>query len=89
MSFDAQPVLKGNLVELRPLRAEDFDDLFAVASDPMIWEQHAAKDRSEKKGFRAFFRESLASGGALVAVDVETERVVGASRFPRIRQDAQ
>ena len=33
MSFDSQPVLKGDLVELRPLRAEDRDDLYAVAGD--------------------------------------------------------
>ena len=35
MSFDYQPVLKGELVELRPLRAEDYDDLYAVAADPL------------------------------------------------------
>jgi len=34
MPFDFQPVLKGKLLELRPLRAEDFDDLFLVAADP-------------------------------------------------------
>ena len=81
MCFDQQPVLKGRLVELRPLRAEDFDDLFAVASDPMIWEQHPVKTRSEKGGFQAFFRESLSSGGALIVLDAETRRVIGSSRF--------
>lgn len=81
MPFDLQPVLRGDLVELRPLRAEDHDALFAVASDPLIWEQHPVKTRSEPAGFRAFFDESLASGGALLASDAVTRRVIGSSRF--------
>ena len=36
MSFDRQPVRRGELLELRPLRTEDFDALFHVASDPLI-----------------------------------------------------
>ena len=33
MAFDLQPNLKGGLVELRPLRPEDWHALFTVASD--------------------------------------------------------
>lgn len=43
MSFDCQPVLKGDLVELRPLRSQDYSDFYAVAADPLIWEQHPDK----------------------------------------------
>jgi RimJ/RimL family protein N-acetyltransferase len=81
MTFELQPTLKGDLVELRPLRADDFDDLFAVAADPLIWEQHPASDRHEEAQFRGFFREALESGGALIAVDVRDGRVIGSSRF--------
>jgi len=81
MPFDLQPVLKGRLLELRPLRAEDFDALFAVAADPLIWEQHPAQDRYQKDHFRVFFREALESGGALVAIDTRDGRVIGSSRF--------
>src|SRR3954453_19826959 len=81
MPFDLQPVLKGELLELRPLRVEDLDDLFAVASDPLIWEQHPANDRHQEEVFRAFFREALASGGALVAIDTRDGPISGASRF--------
>ena len=81
MSFDYQPVLKGELVELKPLRAEDFDDLFAVAADPLVWEQHPDRKRHEETTFRAFFHEALASGGALVAIDVDSQRIIGSSRF--------
>ena len=81
MPFDLQPHLKGRLLELRPLRPDDFEDLYAVASDPLIWEQHPNKDRSMREVFQVFFREALDSGGALIAIDVETGRVIGSSRF--------
>ena len=81
MHFDRQPVLEGRLVELRPLRSDDCEELRAVAADPLIWEQHPDKGRHGEAGFREFFRESLASGGALVAIDAETRQMIGSSRF--------
>lgn len=81
MSFDLQPTLKGELLELRPLRPEDFDPLYAVASDTLIWEQHPTRDRWQEDVFRGFFRESLASGGALIATDASSRQVIGSSRF--------
>jgi hypothetical protein len=45
MPFSPQPTLTGTLLELRPLPAEDFDALYDVASDPLIWEQHPESDR--------------------------------------------
>jgi RimJ/RimL family protein N-acetyltransferase len=81
MAFDFQPTLKGQLLELRPLRAEDFDALFAVAADPLIWEQHPASDRFQEEVFRTFFDEALQSGGALIATDTKDGRVIGSSRF--------
>ena len=81
MSFDYQPVLKGDLVELRPLRSEDYEDLYAIAADPLIWEQHPVTNRHEQRSFQGFFGEALASGGALIAIDAKTQRVIGSSRF--------
>jgi RimJ/RimL family protein N-acetyltransferase len=81
MPFDLQPILKGELLNLKPLRAEDFQALYAVASDPLIWEQHPARDRYREEVFRQFFREAMESGGALVAIDAANERVIGSSRF--------
>jgi RimJ/RimL family protein N-acetyltransferase len=80
-SFDLQPILEGELLGLRPLRPEDFQDLYQVASDPLIWEQHPNNDRYEKAVFQGFFREALESGGALVATDSKDGRVIGSSRF--------
>ena len=79
--MNRQPVLKGQLLELRPLRPEDFDELYAVASDPLIWEQHPHNTRYQEEVFRKFFQDALASGGALIAVDSKTGRVIGSSRY--------
>jgi N-acetyltransferase len=81
MPFDLQPILKGELLDLRPMRAEDFHDLYAIASDPLIWEQHPARERYKEEVFKQFFREALGSGGALIAIDSKDGRVIGSSRF--------
>jgi RimJ/RimL family protein N-acetyltransferase len=79
--FDRQPTLTGELVELRPLRAEDYDALYAVAADPLMWAQHPAKDRHREPVFRQLFQESLASGGALVIIGRAAGRIIGSSRY--------
>jgi RimJ/RimL family protein N-acetyltransferase len=81
MSFDLQPVLKGEILWLRPLQPQDFRDLYAVASDPLVWEQHPIKDRYKEEVFREFFREALQSAGALIAIDSKDGQVIGSSRF--------
>jgi len=81
MPFELQPVLIGELVELRPLREEDFPTLFAVASDPLIWEQHPQPDRYTEPVFRQFFRGGMESGGAFIVVDRKDGRLIGSSRF--------
>jgi RimJ/RimL family protein N-acetyltransferase len=81
IQFDLQPRLAGELIELRPMRPEDWRDLYAVAADPLIWEVHPARDRYKEERFREYFEEALQSGGALVALDRRTGRIIGASRY--------
>ena len=81
MSFDLQPHLRGELIELRPLRREDWNNLFAVASDPLIWEQHPESDRYKKEIFKIFFEGALDSGGAFVVIDTKTRQIIGSTRF--------
>jgi RimJ/RimL family protein N-acetyltransferase len=85
--FDLQPVLTGELIELRPLRLADFRDLYLVASDPLIWEQHPATDRYKEEVFAEFFREGLDSGGALIASDRKSDLMIGSSRFHGYDED--
>lgn len=81
MAPDRQPVLEGERVLLRPSTAEDWDALFAVASDPLVWEVHPAHDRWKEDVFRAYFDGGIASGGALTIIDKGTGAVIGSSRF--------
>lgn len=81
IAADLQPVLRGELLELRPLRPDDFELLYAVASDPLIWEQHPVRDRHQVDVFREFFRTGLESGGGLVAIDRLDGAIIGSSRY--------
>ena len=81
MPFDLQPTLEGRLLRLAPLRPDDWDRLYAVASDPLIWEQHPQRDRYTEEVFRVFFREALESGGAFLVMDSKTGQVIGSSRY--------
>lgn len=81
MTFDFQPHLAGSLVEVRPLREADFDDLYAVAADQLLWQQHPARDRYREDVFARYFQEALASGGAVIIAASDTHSTIGASRY--------
>lgn len=79
--FELQPHLSGALVDLRPLRREDWSAVFAAASDPLIWEQHPSNDRYKKEVFREFFESAMDSGGAFAVLDLVTGEVIGSTRY--------
>jgi N-acetyltransferase len=79
--LDLQPTLTSPHLTLRPLAAQDFQDLFRVASDPLLWAQHPDPARATSEGFALFFEGALASRGCLVAIDTGRESVIGCSRY--------
>ena len=79
--MDRQPVLEGERVRLRPMREDDWDALFAIASDPAVWEQHPIHDRWREEVFAEFFADALANEGALVVIDRAKDAVIGTSQF--------
>ncbi len=79
--FPLQPVLENEWVVLQPLRPADYDALYAVASDPALWEQHPAKDRSTPEGFARFFGEALQCGAAFSVFDKQNGELIGTSRY--------
>ena len=81
MPFERQPTLQDAHVTLRPLVSDDFDALYAVASDPLIWEQHPASDRYQRPVFEQFFADALLSQGAFVVLDTQTGQIIGSSRY--------
>src|SRR5262245_61420600 len=81
MEFDLQPTLRGRLIELQPLSTADFGSLFRAASDPLIWEQHPEPDRYKPEVFQKFFDGAIASRGAFAVVDLQSNRIIGSSRY--------
>jgi RimJ/RimL family protein N-acetyltransferase len=81
MSFDLQPELEDQQVKLRPLRSDDFETLYAAASDPLIWEQHPSRNRFERGGFTTYFEGAMESRGAFLISDAQSGEVIGSSRY--------
>jgi RimJ/RimL family protein N-acetyltransferase len=79
--FDLQPILTGDLLELRPLKPEDFEQLFAAASDPLIWTQHPESDRYVRDVFQRYFDGAIESRGAFAIIDRRSGRIIGSSRY--------
>ena len=86
MNVNWQPLLENDLLILRPLKAEDFDALFKVASDPLIWEQHPAKNRATKEGFELYFNEGLAANTAFAVIDKKSGDIIGSTRFALVKE---
>ncbi|MNK75570.1 hypothetical protein D3C87_951120 [compost metagenome] len=81
MQFDLQPTLENDLIQIVPLKETDFEALYAVASDPLIWEQHPNKDRYQRAVFQNFFKGAIESKGAFIVYEKETGKIVGSSRY--------
>src|SRR5437660_12839176 len=81
VKFDLQSTLTGELIELRPLRPDDFDALFSAASDPLIWEQHPQSDRYHRDVFQKYFDGALESKGAFAIIERKSGRIIGSSRY--------
>ena len=67
--------LSNELVELQALQSGDFEVLYEVASDPLIWEQHPNPNRYQRPVFEKFFEGALASQGAYLVLDKTTGAV--------------
>ncbi|MDJ0278359.1 GNAT family N-acetyltransferase [Sphingomonas sp. 2R-10] len=83
-----QPELVGDLVRVSPSVPDDYAALYAVASDPAIWDQHPAHDRWRPEVFRAFFDDGMATGGMLTIRDAGDGTVIGATRYVPAGSDA-
>ena len=87
MNFELQPTLIGRLILVRPLGANEFEPLYAVASDPLIWEQHPESDRYQREVFQRFFDGAIESGGAFAVVEQATGRIIGSSRYCNLKPE--
>lgn len=79
--MNLQPTLENDLILLRPLRENDFEELYDVAKDPLIWEQHPCRDRYKREVYSEFFKDSIKSEGSIIVVDKSKNSIIGSSRF--------
>lgn len=87
MNFDLQPRLEDDLIILQPLKEQDFEALYAAASDPLIWEQHPVKERYKRDVFlENFFQSAIESKGAFLVLEKKTGFVMGSSRFYNLHE---
>ena len=79
--------LGDDIVKLIPIAESDFEDIFKVASDPLIWEQHPAKDRYKREVFQLYFDGAIASKTAFLIVDKSSDKIIGSTRYYDYKPD--
>ncbi len=80
-TFNIQPCLDGDDVSVRPLDINDYEKLFSVALDRLIWAGHPSKHRYLEKEFLEWFKSALDSNAALVVLDRPGKEIIGSTRF--------
>lgn len=86
-SIDLQPILENQDLLIKPLQSFDFESLYIVAADPLIWEQHPSKDRWKKEVFETFFQGAMESGGAYKVINKDSGAIIGSTRFYDYKAD--
>lgn len=79
--FELQPILQNQWVRIEPLTEVDFESLYTVASDPLLWQQHPNPERYKREAFTNLFKGAMESGGAFLVYDNQTNEPIGSSRF--------
>ncbi|WP_316801903.1 GNAT family N-acetyltransferase [Pedobacter nototheniae] len=87
MNFELQPQLENDLLKMVPLKETDFETLYAVASDPLVWEQHPNKNRYQREVFQNFFKGAIESNGAFLVIEKASGNVVGSSRYYELDEE--
>lgn len=82
--FNLQPTLENEFVKIEPLKASDFETLYSIASDPLIWEQHPNPDRYKRPVFEVYFKGAMESNAAFLVFDKQTNQAIGSSRYYEI-----
>jgi RimJ/RimL family protein N-acetyltransferase len=77
----AQEILSSNRIVLLPLQPANQEDIFALASDPLVWEQHPNRNRYQPEEFNVYFEGALKSGGAYRIVENKLGLTMGCTRY--------
>jgi len=74
-------ILENNILKIVPLNESDFESLFEIASDPLIWEQHPESHRYKKEVFQLYFDSAIAGKTAFKIIDKSTNKIIGSTRY--------
>lgn len=80
-NFNLQPTLENEFIKIQPLQQTDFETLYSIASDPLIWEQHPNPDRYKRPVFEIFFKGAMESGAAFLVLNLQSGMAIGSSRY--------
>ena len=78
---DWLPTLDGPSLLVRPVTKDDFEGLYQVASDPVLWSLHSEPNRYERSVFQKFFDKMVSPPVALVVLDKSKGQIIGGSRY--------
>ena len=69
-------------ISLIQAKRDDFDNLYSIASDNEIWEQHPENDRWRKNKFSIFFDNGISNEfGMLIIYLKPKNEIIGSTRF--------
>ena len=81
MNFNFTPTLSDGTVSISQLEDNDFDALYKIASDKLLWAGHPKKDRYKREVFEQWFENAIASHHALKIYEEKTGLIIGSSRY--------
>jgi RimJ/RimL family protein N-acetyltransferase len=73
--------LENELVKLIPLAASDFERLYSIAADPLIWAQHPSSNRYQRQVFQGYFDGAIAAQTSFLITETSSGEVIGCTRF--------
>jgi RimJ/RimL family protein N-acetyltransferase len=73
--------LESEIIKFFPLTEFDFERLYEVAFDPLIWEQHPSNDRYKREVFESYFNGASSSHTAFIIIDKLTNKIIGSTRY--------
>ena len=77
-----------SLISLIQTKISHFDELYLIASNPIIWEQHPDSDRWKKEKFKDFFEIAIKNElGCFSIFDENYKKFFGSTRFYSYDED--
>ena len=74
--------LEDETIKLIQAEKKHFEEMYDVAKDPKLWDQHDARDRWKKEVFSKFFRKGLENeNGLLAIINKKSNKIIGSTRY--------